>query len=188
VTQLEAVPHDPMPGVLTLKIDGSTAAVGSIVLLPGPPATLAWADDVQKLNYGPAVDVSRGGRFTLVSGDSGRNLDVQVTPAELPQLAAGAKDQQQILIRPTVRTCFHFDVRNISLTSPLALPGGRPGAGWNPLQVYLGELPQGAPNGYPIFELATVPVRFNSATNTKSPNVPYITLDQYSFVLLEGTP
>ena len=97
-------------------------------------------------------------------------------------------------MRPTTRDCLHFDIRNIALPSPTTLdtPGGRAGMGWNNLQVYLGQVPMLAPHGYLVFDLATVPVRYlpgaKKPQTVKTPNTPYITLDQYSFVLLEGAP
>jgi len=202
-TPLEAIPHDPIPGVLAIKVDGVASTVGTLIYAAGPPQTLRFASNDTQGNFGPAVDVSKGGSFDLVSSldnaSQTRTISVSVTPAALPDpeptrptecpkdLSIACDQIVEVLIRTTVRSCFHFDVRNITLTSPKQLPGGRPGAGWNGLQVYLGALPQAAPNGYLVYDLASVPVRFVPPDH-KTPNQPYITLDTFSFVLLEGSP
>jgi hypothetical protein len=81
-------------------------------------------------------------------------------PAECPVDVSIACDAvAQLLIRPTTRNCFHFDVRNIALPSPttIPIPIAAPGAttvpitavrpaGWNNLQVYLGEVPKLGPH------------------------------------------
>jgi hypothetical protein len=213
-TRLEAVPRDPIGGVLVDKIDGSTSTVGSLLFAAGPPATLAFASDAMKGDYGAPVDVSRGGPFDLESQppvatmphQGTRTLSIHVVPAALPppatmrpmgcpKEAAGSipcDAAAEVLIRPTVRDCFHFDVRNISLASTAAVPGGRPGAGWNQLLLYLAELPQAAPHGFLVYDQATVPVRFirgeHGQPDQKTPDKPFIVLDEFSLVLLEGTP
>ncbi|HZU81680.1 MAG TPA: hypothetical protein VE987_02130 [Polyangiaceae bacterium] len=181
-SRLEAVPHDPIGGVLVEAIDGSTSIVGLVRYLAGPPAELAFSDDVHNAKPGAPVDVSQGGRFSLVA-TSGRTLSVSVTPEALPLMDTDA----QVLVRPTTRDCFHFDVRNVTLTQALPVPGARPGPGWNNIQLYLAELPEDAPHGFLVFDLSSVPVRF-IAPDQKSPNLPFVTLDQDSFVLLEGGP
>lgn len=207
-TQLEPLPHDPLPGVLAVRGDGSTPTVAAIRYAAQPRATLWFASDVHLGDYGDPVDVSAGGDFQLKSappdpknpGVGSRMLTVSVTAAALPGPApAGMRPMgcpkdgspcdalAQVLIRPTVRSCFHFDVRNIPLASTLDLPGGRPGAGWSQLLVYLGQLPMAAPRGYLVFDLATVPVRF-LPPDKKTPARPFVLLDQFSFLLLEGTP
>ena len=182
--RLEARPHDPIPGVIVTKVDGSITTVGIMRFLPGPPATLSWAENAEKGDFGQAVDVSAGGTFQLAAG--GTRLTARVQAAALPPPEGGQLDEK-VLIWPTMRSCFHFDVRNIPLAATGEVAAGRPGAGWNNLQVYLGSVPQSSPRGYLIFDLATVPVRF-IPPDRKTPDRPFITLDQFSFVLLEGTP
>ena len=179
---LEAVPHDPLPGVVVLSIDGATPAVGLLRYEP-TPARLSWSDDARGVPPGPPVDVSKGGDFALLT-TGGRQLKVRVVAPALPPASEGKKDAQ-LLIRPTLRDCIHFEVKNITLTEGRGMTGGA-GRGWNNLQVYLAELPKNAPGGYLIYDLATVPVRF-IAPDTKTPNKASITLDQDSFLLLEGT-
>lgn len=189
--RLEAVPTTPIAGVRIEAVNGSTPLVGRVRFEPGPPATLAWTADANNAkDPGAAVDVSKGGRFDLVSSPvpagGTRTLSVTVTPALLPAVAKG-RVEAEILVRPTVRSCFHLDVRNIPLVETMEIAGGRPGRGWNVLQVWLAEVPQSSPGGNSIFDLATVPMRF-LAPDKKTPNVPFITLDPDSFVLLEGNP
>lgn len=185
VRRLEAVPGDPLPGVLVQTVDGSTALVGSLRYDPGPPAKLAWGDDARTGMYGKPVAVGPGGSLALDSPGM-RQMVVRVNVAALPP-ASGGPQTVEVLVRPTVRSCFHFDVRNIFLSQTLEVPGKRPGIGWNNLHVYLAQLPDAAPHGFLVFDLATVPVRFVSP-DQKTPDRPFITLEQSSFVLQEGTP
>ena len=86
-TQLEAVPRDPLPGVVVTAIDGSTSFVGLLNYDPGPPATLTFADDARAGAPGVALDVSRGGALKIQAADGpngvGRVLSIRVTSSAL---------------------------------------------------------------------------------------------------------
>jgi hypothetical protein len=176
--RLEADPPDPVPGVRVRNVTGSTGGLGMLRYTSGPPATLAWTEDGNAGTPGDAVDVSEGGGYTVLSPTTSR-LVVEVTPALLPPASIDA----QVLVRPTLRTCFHADVKNITLVSTREVPAGRPGAGWNQLHLYVGEVTDDLPNGPTIYRAMTFPVRF-IAPSTRVPSDPFVQLQQDDFVVL----
>jgi hypothetical protein len=179
--RFEPDPFDPLAGVVIQTV-GSTPALGILYYDPGPPPTLAWSDAGMAVPPGAAVDVSQGGDFTLTASD-GQTILVSVNTQEL--MAQNMPLNVTILIRQTLRSCFHFDVRNITLVQTLQVPGGRPAIGWNTLATYMSEVPLATPLGSSVVDEATAPVRF-VAPDKKSPNKPFIVLRQNDFILLGG--
>lgn len=176
--RIEATPTEPVPGVRILQVDSSVQGPARLVWAP---PTLAFADDPTAMGpAGDPVDVSAGGEHELIS-PSGRTMRVRVDATQLP----GEPREPQLLLRATNRSCFHFDVRNVTLVETEEIPGGRPGRGWNNLRIYFAELPEDAPRGYGIFNVASVPVRF-VAPDFKDPDRAFVTLEQDAFVLLGG--
>ena len=179
--RFEPDPFDPLAGVVIQTV-GSTPILGNLVYDPGPPPTLAWSDGGTSVPPGPPVDVSKGGDFTLTAAD-GSTITVSVIPKELA--AQNMPLNVTILVRQTLRSCFHFDVRNITLVQTLEVPGGRPGIGWNTLATFMSEVPQSTPQGSSVVDEATLPVRY-IAPDKKSPNKPFVVLRQNDFLLLGG--
>jgi hypothetical protein len=188
--RLEAEPSDPLPGVVVTAVKGSVEGVG--LLRYTPPATLAWSDQAMGTPPGMPVDCSMGGHFTLTAS-SGQSITVSVTPKDLMMVNGNCPNPMsmngncdiEVLVRSTTRSCFHFDVRNITLVTTKEIAGGRPGQGWNTIATYMAEVPISTPQGNSIIDEATFPIRY-IAPNKKSPNVAYIDLFQDSFVVLGG--
>ncbi len=191
--RLEATPEEPIPGVRVIGVMGATEGPGRICF--SPPGDLrysegATADPTDCSGAGPAVNVLDPG-----ASDDGSGIDfalrgasatthvvrVRIDPSALP----GDARVRTVLMRNTSRSCFKFDVRNVTLVETAEVPGGRPGRGWNQLRIFFGELPEALPRGYSVFNVATVPINFLEP-DRKTPNVPFIELDQQSFVLLGG--
>lgn len=177
-TRLEAAPPDPMPGVLVKNVTGSTGGEGLLRYASGPPATLAWTEDANTGTPGDPVDVSRGGGFTLLSPTNSR-LEIEVATNSLSPSPADVR----VLVKPTLRTCFHADARNIPLVETREIPGGRPGRGWNLMRVYVGEVADDLPDGTTIYRAMTMPVRF-IAPDKKTPPDSFISLEQDDFIVL----
>lgn len=177
-TRLEASPPDPVSGVFVKNVTGSTGGEGLLRYVAGPPATLAWTEDANGGTLGDPVDVSRGGGFTLLSPTSSR-LEIDVATNSL----APDPVDVRVLVRPTLRTCFHADARNIPLVETREVPGGRPGRGWNMMHVYVGEVTDDLPSGPTIYRAMTMPVRF-IAPDKKTPPDSFIQVHQDDFILL----
>ncbi len=202
-TRLEATPEEPIPGVRVTGVTGAVQGPGRICF--SPPGTLRFAEGGAPLGpggmggsgvpapdcsgAGPSVDVldstasddGSGINFALQGTSGMRGVRVRIDPMALP----GDERVRVILMRNTNRTCFKFDVRNVTLVQTEEIPGGRPGPGWNQIRVFFGELPEALPRGYSVFNVATIPINFLEP-DRKTPNVPFIELDQQSFVLLGG--
>ncbi|MBI4509332.1 MAG: hypothetical protein HY698_06825 [Deltaproteobacteria bacterium] len=182
-TRLEATPKEPIPGVAITSVSGSSSTVALLRYSPGTPPRLSFSDNAQAAAPGPEVSIAEHGTYTL-SAASGRSIVVEVDPAALPPPSEGAKDRR-ILVKLARRSCFRFDVRNISLVETAEVPGGPPERGWNRVRVFFAEVPEGSPSGRAIFNVTTVAVRFVEP-DQKTPNVPFVTLEQDDFVLLKG--
>src|SRR5262249_8547629 len=137
--RLEGSPREPIPGVQIVNVRASTTSVGLIRYDFGPPARLAFTDDRNR-PLGMPVEIRRDGTYPL-SPTTGQELIVQVTRGDLP-LEAESPQERTVVIRSTLRYCFKYDVRNITLVETAEVPGGRPGRGWNLLRVYLAEVPE----------------------------------------------
>jgi hypothetical protein len=186
-TRLEATPNEPFPGVRIVNIKLGTSTVWILRLSGQAPPRLAWAENESTLPAGAeddpsaSVALTSAGDFTLDSPQGGQ-LTVTVDPTLLPPPGSPATDVR-VILRTTLRTCFHMDVRNISLVEPLELPTGRPGRGWNTLLLYVGEVPLDSPNSNTIYKAMTVPVRF-VAPDSKTPNVAFIHVADQDLLLL----
>ena len=201
-TRLEATPEEPIPGVRIIGVTGAIQGPGRICFTP--PGELRFAEGGAPLGgmggmggvqapdcsgAGPAVDVldssgsddGSGVDFAVPGASGTRGVRVRIDPMALP----GDERVRVILMRNTNRTCFKFDVRNVTLVQTEEVPGGRPGPGWNQIRVFFGELPEALPRGYSVFNVASIPINFLEP-DVKTPNVPFIELDQQSFVLLGG--
>ncbi len=180
--RLEATPPDPIAGIEIRRIVGASPGVALLRIEPGPPLMVAWGDDANIGAVGAAAAVDRRQVVTLRSGNSNSEVDVEVDPTLLTMPTSGPKDVR-VFVRPTERTCFYMDVRNITLVETLQVPGRRAGRGWNLLQVYLGEVPIEWPEANTVYRAFTMPVRFTEP-NHKTPNVAFVTLEQKDLLLL----
>ena len=186
-TRLEATPNEPFPGVRIVNVKMGTSTVWILRLSGETPPRLAWAENETTLPAGAEDDPSASmaltsqGEFTLASPQGGQ-LVVDVDPALLPPPGSPTTDVR-VLLRNTLRTCFHMDVRNITLVETGEIPTGRPGRGWNTLLLYVGEVPLDSPNGNTIYKAMTVPVRF-IAPDSKTPNVAFIHVSDDDLLLL----
>jgi hypothetical protein len=185
--RLEATPNEPFPGVRIVNVKPGTSTVWALRLSGQIPPRLAWAENESTLAAGAEDDPSASvaltdpGDLTLDSPQGGQ-LVVRIEPTLLPPPGSPMTDVR-VILRNTLRTCFHMDVRNISLVETAELPTGRPGRGWNTLRLYVGEVPLDSPNGNTIYKAMTVPVRF-IAPDSKTPDVPFIHVTDDDLVLL----
>jgi hypothetical protein len=185
--RLEATPNEPFPGVRIVDIKQGTSSVWAMRLTGDRQPRLAFAEDTAVLPDGAEDDPSMTvvltgkGDFALESPMGGRLL-VRVDPEFLPADGSPNSDAR-VILRTTLRTCYHMDVRNISLVETRELPHGRPGRGWNMLRVYFGEVPLDSPTSHTIVKALTVPVRF-LAPDQKTPNQAFIHLTDDDLVLL----
>ncbi len=185
--RLEATPNEPFPGVRIVNIKLGTSTVWALRLSGEIPPRLAWAENESTLPNGAeddpsaSVALTSAGDLTLDSPQGGQ-LVVRIDPTLLPPPGSPATDVR-VILRTTSRTCFHMDVRNISLVETRELPTGRPGRGWNTLRLYVGEVPLDSPNGNTIYKAMTVPVRF-VAPDSKTPNVAFIHVADEDLLLL----
>ena len=175
--RLEATPNEPFPGVRIVSIKLGASTVWILRLSGEDPPRLAWAENETTLPAGAEDDPSASvaltspGDLTLDSPQGGQ-LVVTIDPGLLPPPGSPATDVR-VILRTTLRTCFHMDVRNVTLVETQELPTGRPGRGWDTLRFYVGEVPLDSPNGNTIYKAMTVPVRF-LAPDHKTPNVAFI--------------
>ena len=197
--RLEATPEEPIPGVRVIAVTGGVQGPGRICF--SPPGELRFAEGggmgaggaggfqpdcsgagapVNVLDPAASDDGS-GTSFQLTGASGMRGVRVRIEATALPPDVR----VRPVLIRNTARSCFKFDVRNVTLVETAEVPGGRPGRGWNQIRIFFGELPEALPRGYSVFNVATVPLRFLEP-DQKTPNVPFIELDQQSFVLVGG--
>jgi hypothetical protein len=185
--RMEATPNEPFPGVRIVSVKLGTSTVWALRLSGETPPRLAWAENESTLAPGAEDDPSASialtgpGDLTLDSPQGGQ-LVVSIDPTLLPPPGSPATDVR-VILRNTLRTCFHMDVRNISLIETSELPTGRPGRGWNTLRLYVGEVPLDSPNGNTIYKAMTVPVRF-VAPDSKTPDVAFIHVSDDDLVLL----
>jgi hypothetical protein len=185
--RLEATPSEPFPGVRIVDIKQGTSSVWALRLTGERPARLAFAEGTAILPDGTEDDSSMtvsiyGKRDYALESPMGGRLVVHVDPDLLPVEGSPSSDAR-VVLRTTVRTCFHMDVRNIALVETKELPTGRPGRGWNMLRVYMGEVPLGLPTAHTIVKGLTVPVRF-VAPDQKTPNVAFIHVTDDDLLLL----
>jgi len=185
--RLEATPNEPFPGVRIVDAKVGTGTVWMLRLSGENPPRLAWVENETTLPAGieddptSSIALTSAGDVTLDSSLGGQLL-VRIDPSVLPPPGSPATDVR-VILRTTLRTCFHMDVRNITLVEPAELPTGRPGRGWNTLQFYMGEVPLDSPNGETVVKAMTVPVRF-VAPDSKTPNVPFIQVSDDDLLLL----
>jgi hypothetical protein len=180
--RFEPVPTDPYAGVVIESVQVTQPVVGQLHYEAGPPQTLSWTDAFMQTPPGMPVDVSKGGTFTLTASD-GKTITVKVSPQDLATEMSPL--DEQILVRNTLRDCFHFDVRNITLVATQHIPGGLVGPGWQTLATYLSEVPIATPQGSSVVDAVTATVRF-IPPDQKTPNRPFIELTQDELVLLGG--
>ncbi|MGB8294819.1 MAG: VWA domain-containing protein [Polyangia bacterium] len=186
-TRLEATPTDPFAGVHIVSAKLGMSSVWALRLSGETPPRLAWAENASTLPVGAEDDpnasiaLTSAGELTLNTPEGGQ-LVVNVDPTLLPPPGSPSTDVR-VLLRNTLRTCFHMDVRNITLVETGELPTGRPGRGWNTLMLYVGEVPLDSPNGNTIFKALTSPVRF-VAPDSKTPDVAFIHVTDDDLVLL----
>jgi hypothetical protein len=181
-------PAFPYPGVVIQSVSG--AAVGTINLAasPGPPLTLATSD-VGSSTLGHAVNVSTSGTYTL-SSPKGQKTTVTVNSTVLSQAVISASSVP-VALTTSLRSCVHVNVQNIALLPTLAATrrvqgaGAKPGsgAGWNVINVYLGESLNGTTGAPTIYRSDTIPFQV-IPPNQKSPSGPFVTLQQNDLTTL----
>ena len=182
---LDPNPAFPLPGISIDTVAGTTGGTITLGADPGPPITLA-VSDVGSTQLGGPVDVSASGLFTLLSPS-----DVAVTlrvDAQVLETAVSTPTTVPIVLTPSYRTCFHVDIQNIRLISTLPLPddGGpsaRSGGGWNLVNVYMGQVLNGANDGPTIYRVDTIPFQF-IPPDTKTPSGAFVTLRQTDLTTL----
>lgn len=186
--RLEASPREPFPGVRIADVKPGTSTVWALRLTGDRPARLAFLENEASMPTGAendptnTVSLPASGPYSLVSPQGGA-LTVTVDLDALPTAGSAALDAR-VLLRKTTRTCFHMDVRNVSLVETKEIPTGRPGRGWNMIRIYLGEVPfDSADSGQTVVKAVTVPVRF-IAPDHKTPNVSFIHLTDDDLLLL----
>jgi hypothetical protein len=186
--RLEASPNEPFPGVRITTIKPGTSTVWALRLTGDRPARLAFLENEAVMPAGAEADPTMTVNLTtsanyLLSSPMGGQLTVAVDLATLP-VAGSPPVDARVILRNTTRTCFHMDVRNVTLVETQELPTGRPGKGWNMIRIYLGEVPlDSAVSGQTIVKSVTVPVRF-VAPDQKTPNVAFVHLTDDDLLLL----
>lgn len=186
--RLEASPNEPFPGVRITQVKQGTSTVWALRLTGDQPPRLAFLENETAMPDGAeddpsmTVTLTASGDYALASPMGGQ-LTATVDLAALAAPGAAPVDAR-VILRTTVRTCFHMDVRNVTLVETKEVPSGRPGKGWNMIHVYVGEVPLDASvEGQTIVKALTVPVRF-VAPDQKTPNVAFIHLTDDDLLLL----
>jgi hypothetical protein len=186
--RLEASPTDPFPGVHITTVKQGIGTVWALRLTGDEPARLAFLENEAVLPDGAENDPSMtvalaaSGDYALASPLGGQ-LTVTVDSTALPP-AGSAPVDARVILRNTLRTCFHMDVRNVTLVETKEVPVGRPGKGWNMIRIYIGEVPlDSSGSGQTIVKSLTVPVRF-VAPDQKTPNLAFIHLTDDDLLLL----
>jgi Bacterial TSP3 repeat len=186
--RLEASPNEPFPGVRIVSIKQGTSTVWALRLTGDRPARLAFLEGETVMPVGAEDDPSNtvaltaSGDYTLVSPLGGQ-LKVTVDLNALPAAGTPSTDAR-VILRTTDRTCFHMDVRNVTLVETQEVPAGRPGRGWNMIRVYVGEVPlDSSATGQTIVKAVTVPMRF-IAPDQKTPDLAFIHLTDDDLLLL----
>jgi hypothetical protein len=186
-SRLEATPTDPFPGIRIFDVKMGQGSVWALRLVNDHPARLAFAENEATLpdnaENDPSftVPLSLKGELAL-SSPSGGTLHVRVDPDLLPPAGSPMTDAR-VTLRTTLRTCFHMDVRNVTLVETREIPTGRPGRGWNFVHIYISQAPLDSPNAHSVVKAITVPVRF-LAPNHKKPDRAFIHLTDDDLLLL----
>ena len=186
--RLEASPSEPFPGVRITEVKQGTSTVWAMRLTGDQPARLAFLENETVMPVGAeddptnTVSLTASGDYVLVSPLGGQ-LTVRVDLDVLPVAGSPSADAR-VILRTTTRTCFHVDVRNVTLVETQESPTGRPGKGWNMIRIYIGEVPlDSSASGQTIVKSVTVPVRF-VAPDKKTPNLAFIHLTDDDLLLL----
>jgi hypothetical protein len=186
--RLEASPSEPFPGVRITEVKQGTSTVWAMRLTGDQPARLAFLENETVMPVGAeddptnTVSLTASGDYVLVSPLGGQ-LTVRVDLDVLPVAGSPSADAR-VILRTTTRTCFHVDVRNVTLVETQESPTGRPGKGWNMIRIYIGEVPlDSSASGQTIVKSVTVPVRF-VGPDKKTPNLAFIHLTDDDLLLL----
>ena len=184
-------------GVSTRQVSAATYPGAGVLRFNRGPQTLQW-HDYGDPNFGPEVNVSERGRFTIHSaasnqnGERERSIEVEVIPQLLPP-----QDRLETMqVRETERQCIDWRIRNITLvhTSPRNIreefqgnvSGNTGREGLNRIQLYFGEVPQNNPLSPGLFRVAEVEMIF-IPPDTKSPDVAERNVVDPDFVLVGET-
>ena len=124
--------------------------------------------------------MSTSGIYTLLS-PSGLATTVRVDAARALPASRRPACKCQIALTPSYRSCHRVNVQNVRLVSTQALPNGGPGkhvgAGWNIINVYMGQALDGIPTAPTVYRFDTLPFQF-IPPDQKSPSGPFVTLQQ----------
>lgn len=210
---IKALPFASQPrdisGVAVLDISaGATPGGGTLSFLAGPPAQLRWKD-AGDCDFGPpvtvdpkAIDQQGGVTLTLDSFSTGGTacstpgkpmppamsdfrLTVRVdNAAVLPPKNV----DETIVVGTATRACERYQVRNISLLTPV--PDQTPGRqtnsnGINNVYVFFGQGPDGQLTTPGIFSTALIRARYAPPAK-REPADPEIVLSQGDFLVLGG--
>jgi hypothetical protein len=186
--RLQASPNEPFPGVRITDVKQGTSTVWALRLTGDRPARLAFLENEAVMPDGAEDDptntvaLTASGDYALISPLGGQ-LTVTVDLDALPAAGSPPTDAR-VILRNTTRTCFHMDVRNVTLVETKDVPTGRPGKGWNMIRIYIGEVPlDSSASGQTIVKSVTVPMRF-VAPDQKTPNLAFIHLTDDDLLLL----
>lgn len=186
--RLEASPNEPFPGVRITDVKQGVGTVWALRLTGEQPARLVYLENEAVVPVGAEDDPSittmlpASGDY-VVASPLGGQLTLRVDTEAFPAVGSPPVDAR-VILRTTTRTCFHMDIRNITLVETQEIPTGRPGRGWNMIRLYLGEVPlDSSATGQTIVKSLTVPVRF-IAPDQKTPNLAFIHLTDDDLLLL----
>jgi hypothetical protein len=186
--RLEASPNEPFPGVRITNVKQGIGTVWALRLTGDWPPRLAFLENEPVMPDGAeddptmTVTLTTSGDYALISPMGGQ-LTIAVDLTAFPDPGSPPTDAR-VILRNTTRTCFHMDVRNVTLVETKEVPTGRPGKGWNMIRIYIGEVPlDSSVSGQTIVKAVTVPVRF-VAPDQKTPNLAFIHLTDDDLLLL----
>lgn len=174
----------------------TTPGVGWLKFDPGPPPTLAWRDYGDQGtggNFGPAVDVSKTAKdgyvLTSCKTDTGGGCTQESQGRFITVLVDGPKTYppknlvEKINVSAARRNCIRFTVRNITLMET-GVDRFLKTTGNNRVDVYFAEAPERAKEGYGIFRIASVPLRYQlGPPEQRTPKAPEIFLTDEDFIL-----
>ena len=92
--------------------------------------------------------------------------------------------RESIIVGSSLRTCFSFTVKNITLVETQEIEEGR-GRGWNDIYVYFAQAPDAAPSSPGLFRVALIRARFLEP-DLRTPEHSEVVLDDLDFVLYGG--
>jgi hypothetical protein len=159
--------------------EATTAGLGAIVY-DSAAGTLAWRD-ASEVGFGVPVPVQRGKlilgaeSWAPIQEDSGRFVEVEVEPLELPP--SSVTESVRVIYQD--RQCLQYRIRNVQLAATRELWDGTP-KGYNNIVLYFAEAPENQLTTPGPFRMAQVPVIFDPpSTRQPSDLVLHVDDDEY---------